>query len=49
MNELIATEDTLRKVFDALRRVGLTEQQAIDTISDMQNQGIYFRENLKTD
>jgi hypothetical protein len=49
MNELTHTEDTLRKVFDALRRAGLSERQAIDTISDMQNQGIYFRENLKTE
>ncbi len=44
MSELIATEDTLRKVYDTLRGCGLTEQQAIDCISDMQNKGLYFRE-----
>lgn len=44
MSELTHDENTLRKVYDALRRAGLSEQAATDAISDMQNQGIYFRE-----
>lgn len=41
---LTHTEETLQKVYDALGRVGLTDQQRIDAIFDMQNNGIYFRE-----
>lgn len=37
-------ESTLKKVYDAMTRVGLTDQQCIDAIFDMQNNGIYFRE-----
>lgn len=42
--QLTHNEGTLRKVYDALGRAGLTEQQSIDAINDMQNNGLYFRE-----
>lgn len=42
--ELTHNEGTMRKVYDALERAGLTYQQSIDCISDMQNNGLYFRE-----
>lgn len=38
------TEDTLFKVFKALRKIGLDEEQATAAISEMQNAGILFRE-----
>jgi hypothetical protein len=37
-------ENTLFKVYDSLRAAGLDEQKARETISDMQNKGILFRE-----
>jgi hypothetical protein len=37
-------EDTLTKVNEALKAVGLKKQQRQDAISLMQNAGIYFRE-----
>lgn len=37
-------EDTLFKVYDALREVGLNQQQVTDAVSLMQNAGILFRE-----
>ena len=42
--ELTVYEDTLHKVYDALTRAGLTNQQCIDAVFDMQNNGVYFRE-----
>lgn len=47
--ELYCREETLFKVRDALIRAGLTPQQIIDTIADMQNNGIYFREARQDD
>jgi hypothetical protein len=41
---LIATEDTLFKVYEALLRAGLSGDQAQSAIMDMQNVGLYFRE-----
>lgn len=39
------TEETLFKVYDSLRIVGgISEELARDTITDMQNKGILFRE-----
>ena len=38
------TENTLFKVYDALRASGLDEQKARDAITEMQNNGILFRE-----
>lgn len=37
-------DTTLKKVYDAMMRFGITDQQCIDAIFDMQNNGIYFRE-----
>lgn len=37
-------EGTLMKVYKALAANGLEGQDAIDVISDMQNEGILFRE-----
>lgn len=37
------TEETLFKVFDALRKT-MTEEQAREAINNMQNEGILFRE-----
>lgn len=42
------TENTLFKVYDALRKVGMDETQARDAISEMQNAGILFRERFPT-
>lgn len=44
LQELTHSQGTMFKVYDALKDVGLTKQQAIDAISSMQNNGIYFRE-----
>jgi hypothetical protein len=41
------TENTLFKVYDALRAAGLDESSARDCISEMQNAGIYFRERIE--
>lgn len=38
------TEETLFKVFKALRRTGLDEDGATNAIAEMQNDGILFRE-----
>jgi hypothetical protein len=43
-DELYCREGTMQAVSAALARAGLTEQQIINTIFDMQNSGIYFRE-----
>lgn len=37
-------EDTIHKVHQALMRAGLTEDNAINAINEMQNDGILFRE-----
>jgi hypothetical protein len=37
-------EDTLPKVYAGLRAAGITGQQAVDAVNQMQNQGILFRE-----
>lgn len=39
-------EQTLFKVFNALRRTGLPERVAQDAITEMQNEGILFRERV---
>lgn len=44
LQELSATQETMYKVYDALKEAGLTQQQAFDAINQMQNAGIYFRE-----
>lgn len=44
LQELTATQGTIYKVYDALKDSGLTRQQALDAINQMQNAGIYFRE-----
>lgn len=41
---LIATEDTLFKVYDSLIKAGLNDRAAMNALHDMQNRGIYFRE-----
>lgn len=41
---LVATEDTLFKVWDALMSAGLDDRAAMGALHDMQNRGIYFRE-----
>jgi len=38
------TEETMFKVFKALRKVGLNEEDATDAINELQNVGILFRE-----
>lgn len=37
-------ENTLRKVYEGLLKAGIFGQQAVDAVSEMQNQGILFRE-----
>ena len=46
MSETYETYDwkTMDKVYDALREVGVTDQQAVDAVTIMQNAGILFRE-----
>lgn len=39
--------DTLWKVYDALSKVGVIDQQATDAITQIQNAGILFRERPK--
>ena len=41
-------DQTMTKVYAALMGEGLTEQEAIDAVSAMQNVGILFREGLTT-
>lgn len=43
--ELHYDENTLRKVYEGLLKAGIFGQQAVDAVSEMQNQGILFREN----
>ena len=43
--ELHHDENTLRKVYEGLLKAGIFGQQAVDAVSEMQNQGILFREN----
>lgn len=45
--ELVATQhtdQTMHKVFDALKKLGLADRLVIDAIHEMQNNGILFRE-----
>jgi hypothetical protein len=37
-------EETMQKVYQALRKAGLTDQKTVDAVMDMQNAGILFRE-----
>ena len=39
-------EDTLQKVYAALEKAGITEQQAIDAVNQMLDLGILFRERI---
>lgn len=39
------SEDTLFKVYAGLAAAGISGQQAIDAVNQMQNQGILFRED----
>lgn len=41
---LTHSEDTLFKVYEALREAGLSDAQTITAVNLMQNAGIYFRE-----
>lgn len=38
-------ENTIRKVYNALKRSGLLHKEATNAMHEMQNQGILFREN----
>lgn len=40
-------EGTVKKVYHALLQTGLTNNQALDAINEMQNVGILFRERAK--
>lgn len=42
-------ENTLRKVYDALKVAGIEGQQAQDAVFQMQNLGILFRERWNQD
>jgi hypothetical protein len=42
--QLTHTEDTLRKVYEGMMDVGITETQAVNAVFNMQNRGILFRE-----
>lgn len=42
--ELTHDEGTMRKVWDALFRAGLDERGVLGAVNDMQNAGIFFRE-----
>lgn len=46
VREEIETHDhnTLDKVYKGLTKTGLDHQQAVDAITNMQNEGILFRE-----
>lgn len=39
-------EDTLYKVYTGLEMAGVSGQQAIDAVNQIQNQGVLFRERL---
>lgn len=43
------TENTLFKVYDALRKAGLGEIEAREAIAEMQNVGVLFRERITRD
>lgn len=45
--ELVDTDDTMQKVYRALRGVGWTDKSIINAVHSMQNEGIYFREAKK--
>lgn len=42
--ELHHDENTLKKVYEGLLAAGIFGQKAVDAVSEMQNQGILFRE-----
>lgn len=42
-------DGTMFKVYQALRRAGLSEPQALNAINEMQNDGILFRERAASD
>lgn len=42
--ELVATEQTMVKVFGSLKKLGLSDEMALNAINAMQNEGILFRE-----
>lgn len=44
IEHLTHNEDTMTKVYLALRDVGLSEEKAIEAVSNMQNEGVLFRE-----
>jgi len=49
MNDTTAhDENTIIKVFSALCRAGLSDQQVSDAITEMQNEGILFRERTNS-
>lgn len=37
-------ENTMQKVYDALKAAGIKKQRRLDAVAQMQNAGIYFRE-----
>lgn len=45
--EALFLEGTMSKVFSALMKSGLTRDQALDGLTEMQNAGILFRERFK--
>lgn len=44
MEHLTHSEETLKKVHEALLEQGISGQQAIDVVAAIQNKGILFRE-----
>ncbi len=44
---LTFTEDTLIKVYRALMKNGIVGQKAVDIVSDIQNEGVLFRETRR--
>lgn len=47
VGDVFYDEKTLEKVYDGLERAGVTGQQALDAVSQIQNLGILFRERGK--
>lgn len=45
-DQVYYTEETLFKVYKAIRRAGVTEEFAEQIINEMQNDGILFRERI---
>lgn len=41
-------ENTLTKIYRGLEAAGVTGQQAIDAVFQMQNEGVLFREQLRS-